>query len=59
MTLAPDQNELRIDFATVAFEPGEVPHHQYRLDPADADWSGPSLGNYLSGWCVPSNLLLC
>ena len=43
VTFAPDQNQLQIDFATVAFEPGEAPHYQYRLEPADSDWSGPSL----------------
>jgi len=37
LTFAPDQNQLQIDFATVAFSPGEIPHYQYRLEPADAD----------------------
>jgi signal transduction histidine kinase len=34
---------LQIDFATVAFVPGEAPHYQYRLEPADPAWSDPSL----------------
>jgi hypothetical protein len=43
VTFAPDQNQLQIDFATVAFEPGETPQYQYRLEPADTGWSSPSL----------------
>jgi ligand-binding sensor domain-containing protein/signal transduction histidine kinase len=48
LTFAPDQNQLQIDFATVAFEPGEVPHYQYRLEPPDPDWSSPSLERTVS-----------
>jgi ligand-binding sensor domain-containing protein/two-component sensor histidine kinase len=42
LIFAPDQNQLLIDFAAQAFATGDPPQYQYRLDPADADWSSPS-----------------
>jgi signal transduction histidine kinase/ligand-binding sensor domain-containing protein len=36
----PDQNQLQIDFVGLGFGPGEVLRYQYRLEGADADWSG-------------------
>jgi signal transduction histidine kinase len=37
--LAPDQNQVQIDFGALAFGAGEVLRYQYRLEGADADWS--------------------
>jgi ligand-binding sensor domain-containing protein len=42
LTLAPLQNQLQVDFSTLAFNRDEPIKYQYRLDPADADWSDPS-----------------
>ncbi len=42
LTFAPAQNQLQIDFAGLAFTPGRVLRYQYKLEPADRDWSGPS-----------------
>lgn len=39
--LAPDRNQLQIDFVGLSFAPGEVLRYQYRLEGADKDWSGP------------------
>ncbi len=41
LTLAPQQNQLQIDFSTVAFSPEPI-NYQYRIDPIDDDWSEPS-----------------
>ena len=40
--LAPDQNQLRIEFVALGFGAGEVLRYQYRLDGADTDWSALS-----------------
>jgi ligand-binding sensor domain-containing protein/signal transduction histidine kinase len=40
--LAPDRNQLQIDFLALAFGSGEVLRYQYRLEGADADWSALS-----------------
>jgi len=37
--LAPDRNQLQIDFLALAFGFGEILRYQYRLEGADADWS--------------------
>jgi signal transduction histidine kinase len=37
--LAPDQNQLQIDFVGLSFGPGEVLRYQFKLEGADADWS--------------------
>ena len=37
--LAPQQNQLQIDFVGLGFASGEVLRYQYRLEGADADWS--------------------
>ncbi len=39
--LAPDQNQLQIDFVGLGFGSGGELRYQYRLDGADADWSEP------------------
>lgn len=40
--LAPDRNQLQIDFVGLSFAPGEVLRYQYRLEGADTDWSAPT-----------------
>jgi ligand-binding sensor domain-containing protein/signal transduction histidine kinase len=40
--LAPDQDQLQIDFVGLGFGPGEVLRYQYTLEGADRDWSVPS-----------------
>jgi signal transduction histidine kinase len=40
--LAPDRNELQIDFVALGFAPGEVLRYQYRLEGSDADWGALS-----------------
>ncbi|HEY6331379.1 MAG TPA: two-component regulator propeller domain-containing protein, partial [Blastocatellia bacterium] len=42
LNLAPNQNQLSIDFAGIGFDPGEVLRYQYRLEGADKDWSAAS-----------------
>jgi ligand-binding sensor domain-containing protein len=42
LTFASDQNQFEIDFSTLAFAPGVPIKYQYRLDPADRDWTEPS-----------------
>lgn len=39
--LAPDRNQLQIDFVGLSFAPGEVLRYQYQLEGADRDWSPP------------------
>ena len=36
------RNRVRIEFGAVAFDPGERPRFQYRLEGASGDWSEPS-----------------
>ena len=40
--LAPDRNQLQIDFVGLSFAPGETLRYQYRLEGADAGWSAPT-----------------
>jgi signal transduction histidine kinase/streptogramin lyase len=40
--LAPDRNQLQIDFVALGFAPGEVLRYQYRLEGSDADWGALS-----------------
>jgi ligand-binding sensor domain-containing protein/two-component sensor histidine kinase len=42
LTLAPQQNQLQIDFGGLKFAPGDVFKYQYKLEPADQDWSPAS-----------------
>jgi signal transduction histidine kinase/streptogramin lyase len=42
LKLTHNQNQLQIDFAGLAFTPGDALRYQYKLDPADSDWSDPS-----------------
>ena len=42
LELAPDRNQLQIDFASIGFASGEVLRYQYRLVGVDADWSPPA-----------------
>ena len=37
--LAPDRNQLQVDFVALGFGSGEVLRYQYRLQAADTDWS--------------------
>lgn len=39
--LAPDRNELKIDFVGLSFVSGEVLRYQYQLEGADKDWGIP------------------
>ena len=39
--VAPDRNQLEIEFAGLSFGTGEVLRYQYRLEGADDDWSVP------------------
>ena len=39
--LAPDRNQLQIDFLALGFGSGEVLRYQFRLDGADDDWTAP------------------
>ena len=39
--LAPQQNQLQIDFVGLGFGSGEVLRYQYLLEGADTDWSAP------------------
>jgi signal transduction histidine kinase len=40
--LAPEHNQLQIDFASVGFASGDVVRYQYRLIGVDAEWSPPA-----------------
>src|SRR5207244_7925359 len=40
--LAPDRNQLEIDFVGLGFAPGEVLRYQYRVEGADQDWGAPT-----------------
>jgi ligand-binding sensor domain-containing protein/signal transduction histidine kinase len=42
LELAPDQRNLRLDFASPAFGAGESLRYQYKLESADQDWSAPT-----------------
>jgi len=39
--LAPDQNQLQIDFVGLSFAPGGLLHYQYKLEGLDSDWGAP------------------
>jgi ligand-binding sensor domain-containing protein/two-component sensor histidine kinase len=39
----PNQNDIEVSFAGLAFAPGETLRYQYQLEGADAGWSTPSL----------------
>jgi signal transduction histidine kinase/ligand-binding sensor domain-containing protein len=40
--LAPEQNQIGIDFVALGWRAGEIPRYQYRFDGTAADWSAPS-----------------
>src|SRR6185295_4022590 len=40
--LAPQQNQVQIDYLGLGFAPGESLRYQVRLDSADKDWSAPT-----------------
>jgi signal transduction histidine kinase len=40
--LAPEQNQIGIDFVALGWGAGEVPRYQYRFDGTAADWSAAS-----------------
>ena len=40
--LAPDQNQIQIDFVGLSFAAGELLQYQYRLSGADDNWSAPT-----------------
>jgi ligand-binding sensor domain-containing protein/signal transduction histidine kinase len=42
LTLAPDRNQLRIDFVGLDYHIGTVLRYQYKLDGADQSWSLPT-----------------
>ncbi len=42
LTLAPNHNQLQIDFVGLNFRPGTALRYQYKLDGADRDWSAPT-----------------
>jgi signal transduction histidine kinase len=51
LRLAPAQNNLQIEFASVHFASGEILRYQYMLESADSDWSPPAeqrIVNYAS-----------
>jgi ligand-binding sensor domain-containing protein/two-component sensor histidine kinase len=39
----PNQNDIEVGFAGMAFAPGETLRYQYMLEGADSEWSPPSL----------------
>ena len=41
LELKPSQNQLRVDFVGVDYEPGEIVRYSYKLEGADSDWSPP------------------
>jgi ligand-binding sensor domain-containing protein/two-component sensor histidine kinase len=41
LQLQPQQNQVQIDFIGLGFGPGESLRYQYKLEPADVDWSAP------------------
>ncbi|HEY3628982.1 MAG TPA: two-component regulator propeller domain-containing protein [Terracidiphilus sp.] len=42
LELAPDQNQLQIEFMGFDFRPGAALRYQYKLEGEDPDWSAPS-----------------
>lgn len=42
LILAPNHNQLQIDFVGLNFRPGVALRYQYKLDGADRDWSAPT-----------------
>ncbi|MBV9675611.1 MAG: hypothetical protein JO185_04710 [Acidobacteriaceae bacterium] len=42
LELAPNRNQLQIDFVGLDFRPGTVLRYQYKLDRADRTWSAPT-----------------
>jgi PAS domain S-box-containing protein len=47
LELAPEQNRLQVDFASVSFAPGEILQYQYRLEESK-DWSAPTAKRSIS-----------
>jgi len=42
LKLAPNRNQLQIDFVGLNFRPGTTLRYQYKLDGGDPDWSAPT-----------------
>ena len=42
LELAPNENNLQIDFFALDFHAGEMLRYEYRLEGADTDWSAPT-----------------
>ncbi|HEY3027399.1 MAG TPA: two-component regulator propeller domain-containing protein [Pyrinomonadaceae bacterium] len=40
--LAPNQNQVQVDFMSLSFAPGQVLRYQYKLEGAGVDWSSPT-----------------
>ena len=43
LELSPNRNQIEIEFASLAFDGGDTIQYQYKLEGADADWSGYTL----------------
>ena len=46
--LAPDHNQLQIDFVGLSFASGEVLRYQYQVEGADKDWGAPTTNRTIS-----------
>jgi signal transduction histidine kinase len=42
LELEPNQNQIQIDFTSLAFAAGETLQYQYQLEGTDADWNAPT-----------------
>jgi len=54
LELAPDQNQIEIEFVSPGFEAGETPRYQYRLESRDLDWSAPTERRIVSYASLPA-----
>jgi ligand-binding sensor domain-containing protein/two-component sensor histidine kinase len=53
LTFAPDQNQLQVDYSGLSFAPDGV-RYQYKLEPADNDWSTPTEHRTVNYSSLPS-----
>jgi ligand-binding sensor domain-containing protein len=51
--LAPDQNQLQIEFFSIGFTPGETLRYQYMLTGSDLDWSSPTTNRSVNYSSLP------
>ena len=51
--LAPNQNQLQIDFFSIGFTPGETLRYQYMLQGSDRDWSAATTGRTVNYSSLP------